>query len=127
MSAEDPAKQLADLLLKLQTAQPASSSQSAEDRRKAEVASRLSTILSKFGASSAAQLPLKQCLFLATGANIPPAAKNPVPRPPNAKFGRWFDSRRTAEGLRIAEALRPSSGFYQEYSNWAPVVSFLFD
>ena len=127
MSAEDLAKQFADLLLKIQTAQPAESSQSAEARRAADVASRLSSLLTKFGAPSAAQLPLEHCLFLATGANIEPAPKNPVPRPPNAEFGRWFDSRRTAEGLRIADALRPGSGFYQEYSNWAPVVSFLFD
>ena len=62
------------------------------------------------------------------GQDFPqPAPKNPMPRPPNAEFGPWFDSRRTAEGLWIAEALWPGSGFYQEYSNWTPVVSFLFD
>ena len=127
MSVEDLAKQFADLLLKIQTAQPAESSQSAEARRAADVLSRLSSLLTKFGAPSAAQIPLEHCLFLATGTNIEPAPKNPVPHPPNAEIGRWFDSRRMAEGLRIAEALRPGSGFYQEYSNWAPVVSFLFD
>lgn len=55
------------------------------------------------------------------------AANNPVARPDGACAPHWFDVKHTAEGLAIANALGPNSGYFQEYASWAPSVSWLFD
>ena len=65
-------------------------------------------------------------LALRTGGNIDVSANNPVPRPP-ATFGKWFDVLNTADGLNVAQSLGSRSGYFAEYQNWAPVVSYLFD
>ena len=86
----------------------------------------LQDLATRFGASTE-PLPTEDRLFLHSGANILPARKNPVKRPDGAQFGAWFDVLNTADGQRIAQALGPRSGFFAEYSNWAPSVSFFFD
>lgn len=95
--------------------------ESAEDRQDADVASSLTTLLTKFEAGSAAQFCLQQGILLAFSADIEPPAENLVDSSPNGELGRWFNSRQTSEGLRIDDALRTVSGLYQEHSNWGPL------
>ena len=52
---------------------------------------------------------------------------NPLQRPEGARFGVWFDSLETPTGQLLGSQLGVHSGYFQEYLNWAPSVSFLFD
>ena len=63
----------------------------------AAVAARLKELLNKFGGSTDTGVPIVQRLILSSGANIPAAVKNPVPRPANAVFRTWFDVLKTAD------------------------------
>ena len=52
---------------------------------------------------------------------------NPIQRLEGARFGIWFDSLETPAGQFLGSQLGVHSGYFQEYLNWAPSVSFLFD
>ena len=52
---------------------------------------------------------------------------NPVQRPDGAQFGVWFDSLETPTGQLLGSQLGIHSGYFQEFLNWAPSVSFQFD
>jgi hypothetical protein len=84
----------------------------------------LAALATRFGAPT--NLPLSNLLVLRSGQNVDPSPSNPVPRPA-CEFGEWFDVQDTASGSNVAQALGPRSGYFAEYSNWAPVVSYLFD
>lgn len=58
---------------------------------------------------------------------LPHCVTNPVPCPPGIRFPEWFDVRHTAAGAAVAAALGPNSGYFQEYSSWAPFVAWIFD
>lgn len=60
-------------------------------------------------------------------ADLPQQRRNPVARPPAVEFPSWFNAAHTAQGQLLASQLGPNSGFFQEYLNWAPSVSWLFD
>ena len=65
--------------------------------------------------------------FIQDPQAIPSHPRNPFRRPAGTPFGVWFDSLDTARGQQLAAALGQNSGFFQEYLNWAPSVSNLFD
>ena len=58
---------------------------------------------------------------------VPHQPRNPFHRPPGVPFGTWFDSGDTAQGQALASKLGANSGYFQEYLNWAPSVSNLYD
>ena len=89
-----------------------------------ESSRRLAALAQQFGAPR--DLPLAQVLVLRSGANVDSSPRNPVPRPP-AEFGKWFDVLDTADGQHLAQSLGPRSGYFAEYANWAPVVSYQYD
>ena len=52
---------------------------------------------------------------------------NPVERPDGVRFPLWFDSLETPTGQLLGSRLGVQSGFFQEYLNWAPSVSWFYD
>ena len=70
--------------------------------------------------------PVEQIL-LRNPAHLVHQPLNPVEKPNGVNFPFWFDSACTPSGQRLSARLGENSGFFQEYLNWAPVVSWLFD
>lgn len=59
---------------------------------------------------------------------VPRYPQNPVPRPEGLAFGSgWFSATHTVAGNRVVQGLGVNSGYGQEYLNWYPVTSYLFD
>lgn len=64
---------------------------------------------------------------LLTGT-VPRYPQNPVPRPEGLGFGSgWFSATHTIPGSRVLQGLGNHTGYGQEYLNWYPVTSYLFD
>ena len=66
-------------------------------------------------------------ILLRNPVQLPHSRLNPIEQPSGVQFPFWFDSRSTPTGQRLGSALGESSGFFQEYLNWAPSVSWLYD
>lgn len=71
-------------------------------------------------------LPLETYL-LRDPAALPRQRRNPIERPDGVQFPLWFDSLETPTGQLLGSQLGVQSGFFQEYLNWAPLVSWFYD